>query len=248
MQGTAEKRTGWRRARILPCALFILLLLTSGPSAQTGPGYTTRKKERLVGAWNQRGLTYTFEDATTLNVTRLDGGPGGYIRGQYTWFTLGIHDCISFRKDPADSLSLQVVLIGEVTDSTAVLALGAPFVRSVPGRGLQGTWNHTENLTRIEWSFGSDTVEYRKTVFDFATGREAVVEEYRGVWKRAEGRYEPGSCEVTFGESGQSIVLPLVYRDMMYLFDLSPGKSLFIRGKAKPPAGARLTRNLPRAE
>jgi hypothetical protein len=91
-------------------------------------------------------------------------------------------------------------------------------------------------------------VEYRKTVFDFATGREAVVEEYRGVWKRAEGRYEPGSCEVTFGESGQSIVLPLVYRDMMYLFDLSPGKSLFIRGKAKPPAGARLTRNLPRAE
>ena len=241
MQEKAEKRWEWTRVCVLGCALFLLLALPRDTSTQSGSGEINRKKTLLVGTWQKREITYLFEDEVTLSVTRLGGGPSGYIRSRYTWAALGMHDCFTFRKDPADSLSQQVVLVGEVADSTAVLALGTPFVRSGTGSGLTGTWNHVEHLIRIEWTIGQDTVEYRKMVFNADAGRETVVEEYRGTWRRAEGRYEPGSFTVNFPENGQAIVLPMVYRDLMYLFDLSPGKSLFTRGKGKPDE--RLTKN-----
>jgi hypothetical protein len=232
-----------KRAFILACALFILLALASALFTQPDPENTNRKKGFLIGTWQKRGVTYVFEDAATLSVTRLGGGKSGFIRCPYTWFALGMHECISFQKDPADNLSLQVILVGEVTDSTAVLALGTPFIRSGPGGGLTGTWKHAEHLTRIEWTFGLDTVEYRKIVFDLSTGRETTVEEYQGQWRLAEKKYEPGSYEVTFGENKRATVLPIVYRDVMYLFDLSPGKSFFKRVKGKPLKDERLTRN-----
>lgn len=242
MKNRTERENGWKRACVLICAFFLLAGISSGLSAQHSPEDSTKKRERLTGEWNKSGLSYTFEDTAALTVTRLEGRPGEQIRGPYAWFTLGTHDCFSFRKNPADSLSLHVVLVGEVTDSTAVLALGVPFVRSGTGFGLQGTWNHAETLTRIEWAFGDSTVIYRKFAFDILTGREAIAEEHRGTWKRAGTGYEPGSCEVMFGGNDRAVVLPMVYRDMMYLFDLSPGKSLFIRGRSKPPTGERLTK------
>jgi hypothetical protein len=242
MQRRTPTETRRKRASVFLLAWFVLAVMPAGFSAQ--PGYETpaAKKALLVGTWTKRGLTYAFEDTVSLSLSRRESGPERTIRGSYSWLSLGTHTCISFLKNPSDSLSQQVVLVGEMNDSTAVLAIGMPFVRSGTGSGLTGTWNHAEIMTRIEWTFGANTVEYRKFAVDVSTGHETVAEEHKGTWSHAGTGAEPGSYEIAFGGNDRAVVLPMVYRDMMYLFDLSSGKSLFAREKAAPPAGERLTR------
>ena len=221
-----------RLFRLLRAAVFtavVVVFTAAGINTQSSSDGGREKHSRIIGTWTKRGLIYRFDADSTLTITKLGGGPSGYLHTPFRWFSMGTHDCITFRRDPSDSLSLEVFLVGTVTDTTAVLALGTPFIRSGEGRGVPGTWKHMDHFTKIEWIFSPETVSYRKSKFAIDTGNETTVEEYSGTWARADGRREPGTFVLSFGGGSRVFVLPIVHRDMMYLFDVSPGKSVFTR-------------------
>lgn len=218
--------------RPLPLFLCLILLIpTIVPGTATEPASVAfdAKRNLLAGTWKGGVCTYSFEAGDVLRVLRNDCASSDSLRCRYSWFRMGSHDCIALQPDEADNLSLQVLLIGETTESIAVIALGTPFVRIEGGEGINGIWKHMEPFTRVEWKLGVDTVEYRYTFIDPVTGREQVREVRNGVYRRANDRYEEGSLEVVFRDGNRAVVLPVVYKDMMYLFDLSPAKSLFGR-------------------
>ncbi len=225
------KKTFVRGLRAAITAAVFFAITAAGITTLSPTGDTSAKKSQIIGTWTKRGFTYRFDADSTVTVTKIGGGPSGYLRSPYRWFNMGTHDCVSFRRDPSDSLSLEVLLVGNVTDSTAVLALGTPFVRSGEGHGIPGSWKHMDHFTKIEWIFSPETVSYRKSMFSIDTGYERTVEEYSGPWTRAEGNREPGTFILAFGGGSRTFVLPIVHRDMMYLFDVSPGKSVFMRAR-----------------
>jgi copper chaperone CopZ len=138
------------------------------------------------------------------------------------------------------------VLIGAVTDSRAVIALGTPFLRTERGRGVPGTWKHLDRLSRMEWKFGPDTAEYRRTRLNLKTGEEELAESRAGTYRAASEKYEDGSFLLSFRDGSQAVVLPIVYRNLMYLFDLTPAKSLFSRTREPVTEAGRLTGGDPR--
>jgi hypothetical protein len=166
--------------------------------------------------------------------------PGQVVNGSYSWFRLGEHDCIAFRKAIPGENDLEILLMGEMSDSTAIIALGTPFVRADSSRGLSGLWKHMEQCERMEWRFGPDTAEYRNTVFEPLTGTERMREERAGTLVKGEDN-EPGSFTVHFRDGKRATILPIIYRDIMYLFDLSPGKSYFVRERTSQSSFANHT-------
>jgi len=214
-------------------ALFIFAILCVFLSArenftETVASQSLMKRSLMPGVWHRQGFSYMFAD-TGVFEARSAGSDDQSLKGEYAWFRLGGHDCIAFRnKRPGDDI-FEVFLIGRVTDSSAIIALGTPFVRADSSRGLAGLWKHPASRGRIDWRFGPGTVSYRKTEFEPLSGRERVREERSGSYSKSDDP-EPGSFTVFFDDGNQSSVLPIVHRDMMYLFDLSPSKSLFSRG------------------
>lgn len=195
---------------------------------EQSPGVEITKRDLLMGTWKGGGCAYRIDPDGTMRIQRI-GAPADTLRTRYAWFRMGNHDCITMHREDGDSLSLQVLLIGEVTDSRAVIALGSPFLRVETGKGITGTWKHLEHLSRMEWKLGPGTVEYRRTVVNPKTGEEQPAESRKGTFIPASGKYEDGSLQLSFDDGARAVVLPIVYRNLMYLFDLSPGKSLFSR-------------------
>jgi hypothetical protein len=202
--------------------------------SQSGIESTAKKKNALLGNWRLSDFYYTFEDTVTMRAVKSDVKVHLSNRYRYRWIKMGMHDSILFEKDASDSLSAHILLIGEVTDSTAVLSLGAPFIRRDAGENLFGNWRYTQNLTRMEWTFYADSLEYRETVLDLSTGYERIIESSRGSYRRnTDSEAEAGSCAVVFQNGKRAVILPIVYKNLMYLFDLSPRKSFFVRVKTE---------------
>ncbi len=202
--------------------------------SQTGIEITAQKKTSLIGNWQLSNFYYVFDDSVTMRAVKSDGKVLLSNRYRSRWLKMGTHDCILFEKDASDSLSASILLVGGVTDSTAVLSLGAPFIRKDAGANLFGVWRYTRNLTRIEWTFDPDSLEYRETVLDLSTGYERIIESSRGSYHlNTDSQAEAGSCAVVFQNGKSAVILPIVYKNLMYIFDLSPRKSLFVRVKSE---------------
>ncbi len=210
------------------------------PITEPSPGEATPKHELLTGTWSGGGCTYRIDPGGMLWIQRI-GAPSDTLRGRYSWFRMGKHDCISMQREGGDILSLQVLLIGEVTESRAVIALGTPFMRAEKGKGIPGVWQHLDRLSRMEWKFGAETAEYRRTIYSPRPGGEQRVESRTGVYREASGKYEEGSFQLSFEDGSRAVILPIVYRNLMYVFDLSPAKSLFSRVREPVTDAGRVT-------
>ncbi len=219
------------KALVFPLFLVFSLLVASALSVPAGDSLQEQKKLLLPGIWRCRGFIYAFEDDRKLRVERT-GSTRQTVQGSYSWLRMAGHDCIVFRKNGSNVGDPEVYLIGTVTDSTAVIALGTPFVRADSSRGLSGLWKRMERYERVEWQFEANRVSFRKTGYDPDSGREQLIREWEGTYTRVQIP-EPGSFAVEFAYGEAATVLPIVYRDIMYLYDLSPSKSLFIR--ERPP-------------
>lgn len=225
-KNTCLPERGRKRCFAAVLAGLFFLLGVSGVSAQ---GDNSGKRAALIGTWYRRTFIYTFEDSVRFRVVRP--GSRDIVRGRYSWVRIGTHDCISLWGARGDSTAVEILLVSEITDSTAVIGLGTPFVREGKGRGITGQWKHMEPFRRIDWTFGPGNVEYRSIVYHPSSGEGQIVEARAGTYSPAEDAAEPGSFAVRFGGGAEAMVLPLVYRDMLYVFDLSPGKAFFRRGK-----------------
>jgi hypothetical protein len=219
---------------------FVFFFLVCAPAifSQSGEN-TNQKKKSLPGTWKLHDFTYVFESSGAMKAGKRDGKVQLSNQYHYRWIKMGMHDCLIFEKDSADSLSAHIMLVGEVTDSTAVLSLAAPFIRKDPGENLCGSWKYAQNMTRIEWTFGPDSLEYRETLLDLFTGYERIIESSRGSYSNlSDSSTEAGSYEVTFQNGKSAVILPVVYKNLMYLFDLSRRKSFFVRDTTAPSLAA----------
>jgi len=218
---------------------FFLVWYVPAVFSQSGIESTAQKKKSLLGTWRLYNFNYVFEDSVTMKADKSNGKVQLSNRYRYRWIKMGMHDCVLFEKDASDSLSAHIMLVGDVTDSTAVLSLGAPFIRKDTGENLFGSWRYAQNLTRMEWTFGPDSLEYRETILDLSTGYERIIESSRGSYSQnTDSQAEAGSCEVVFQNGKSAVILPIVYKNLMYLFDLSPRKSFFVRDKTAPSLAA----------
>lgn len=214
------------------------------PDASGTPETTSvTKRDLLSGAWTGGGCTYRIDPDGTILIHRV-GAASDSISGKYSWLTMGNHSCITMQRG-GNALSLQVYLIGDVTESRAVIALGTPFIRVGEGKGIPGTWKHMDRMSRMEWTLGPDTVDYRRTVINSRTLEEQVTEHRAGTYREAGGKYEDGSFQLSFQDGSRAVALPIVYRNLMYLFDLSPSKSLFTRVITALPDTARISEDVP---
>ncbi len=80
----------------------------------------------------------------------------------------------------------------------------------------------------VQWNIGEATIDYSQVVLDLSTGEFKTVEERQGTYIRANRRYDAGRFYIDFQDGKKAVVLPIIYKDIMYMFDLSPRNSLFI--------------------
>jgi len=170
-----------------------------------------------------------------MKVVNLLSHPAYYNTYRYEIVTMRDRNFIRYGKDLADSASTAYMMIGGVDDSTAVLAYGKPFIREGEGKGLYGVWKYVDDLKVIQWDIEADTITYREEELDFTTGALVTSEEHMGTYQHIKYGDEAGRFVIVFTDGKKTEVLPIVYEDIMYMFDLNPSWSLFsIAGN--PPA------------
>ncbi|MFC1528341.1 hypothetical protein ACFL5B_00375, partial [Candidatus Latescibacterota bacterium] len=152
---------------------------------------------------------------------------------KYTYEKLGLFSLIRFGKDLSDSTDFNFLFVDEVTDSTAIFAYGTPFVRADSSSGLFGTWKYVKDLKTISITIRANTIDYRETRMDYKTGIINTIEERQGRLEVRKGRFR-GQFTIHFSDNTTSTVVPLLYNNIMYLYDISPRKSMFLRAKQTP--------------
>ena len=197
------------------------------------PDVTGEKLEEVIGAWVHKDFYYVFQDSV-MTAIKIDGEPKGYKTFNYSVKRLGFYNLIRYGRNLSDSTSFDFLLFDEVTDSTAVFALGTTFVRADSTTGLIGTWKHMKNFKTINLTIGSSTIDYQETIMDYKTGLTSITEERHGIYKPWKGRYT-GRFFVRFDDGTRTTIVPVLFGNIMYLCDLSPRKSIFIR-TAKAPS------------
>jgi len=211
---------------------FAAATIPSGIRVLGTPGEIGDKKELLRGVWVHRGFYYVFRDSV-MTAVKVSGEPKGYKTFKYTIEKFNGVSLLRYGKDITDSTDNDFLLVGDVTDSTAVLAYPTPFIRADSSKGLIGTWKHVEELTAIFLTIGAGTLDYRELVLDSTTGEIRTTVQRHGFYRAGKGK-NTGRLFVNFDDDTKTVLLPIVFGDLMYLFDLSPRKSVFLRTDRAP--------------
>lgn len=186
----------------------------------------------IQGAWEHHGLYYMFEDSV-MTAVKMTGETKGYKTFHYTVHSMGNLRLIRYGKDLKKTRDNRLLLVDDVTDSTAVIAYSTVFVRSDSGNGFNGTWKHTRDLKSIVISVGNGTFDYSELTIDESTGELVVTSERHGVCQGGKGK-NMGRFRIRFDDGTQVTVVPVIFGDIMYFFDLSPRKSMFFKTDSAP--------------
>jgi len=188
--------------------------------------------EALLGAWEHRGFYYVIQDST-LTAIQMQGEPKGYKSFSYRLEEMGTINIIRYGRDLEDTSDNELLVVTSVTDSTAVIAYPTYFVRADSGKGFLGNWKHVENLNAILLNVGAGSIDYREITLDRISGNTRTVTQKRGFYR---GNYGPqtGQFTVSYDDGSRANLLPIVFDNIMYLYDLSPRKSMFIKSKKVP--------------
>ena len=209
-----------------------MILILSGINVPGTTDIPVEKKEAVIGAWVHRDFYYVFKDSV-MTALKIEGEPKGYKTFRYMLERMGAHDLIIFGKDLSDSKNLDFLLVDEVTDSTAVFAAGTPFVRADSSTGLIGTWKHMKEFETILLTIKTNTVDYRETAWDVNTGLTHITEERYGLYTPGKGK-DRGRFYISFDDGTRTTIFPIIYGNILYLFDLCPRKSMFQRVERAP--------------
>ena len=74
--------------------------------------------------------------------------------------------------------------------------------------------------------------ELKKTTVR-TTGTINIIEEKQGIFEARKGKYR-GQFTIHFSDDTQTRVVPILFKNIMYLYDLSPRKSMFLRSERTP--------------
>ncbi len=189
----------------------------------------------IVGGWERRGFYYVFDSTGVMKAVKISGDPIGFKQLTYSIIKMGVNEFIEY-SGGQDSTSLNILLINDFRDSTAIISYGTPFVRADSSDGMIGTWKRVEGFTTMIWTIGFQDIRYLETVYDITTDGTKIIDNRAGTYTRdpEEMGYNAkalcgGRYHISFNDGRESTVLPIIYKKLMYLFDFSPAKALFIR-------------------
>lgn len=211
-----------QRVVVLLLSIYVALVLSTVP-ANTEDMVTGT----ITGVWVSNNLYYTFDDQGIMKVIHIDSKPIYYETYYYEIIPTRNHTFIRYGKDLTGSTSINLLFVSDITDSTAVFAYGKPFVSVGSVKGLRGSWKCVEDFTSIHWNIDWNTVDYRQDVLDLKTGEFKTIEEHHGTYSRGKRKNEAGRFYIDFQDGKKVVVIPILYEDIMYIFDLNPGRSLF---------------------
>jgi len=207
---------------IVPIILYFILFIT------TSAGIEKVENSEIIGSWiNNHNFHYTFDEQGIMKVINISSEPAYYNTYKYEVISMGINEFIRYGKDLSDSASVEYMLIANVIDSTAVFAYGKTFVRIDTGKGLLGSWKHVDELSLINLNIDKDAIIYRQMELDFATGELKTIEEHRGTYKLGNMMKDAGWFYIYFEDGKKTMILPIIFKDIMYVFDLNPSWSTF---------------------
>ena len=216
--------------KILIAILVLNAIIYFNSSADIG----NVDKNKIVGAWVNNDFYYTFDSQGIMKVIKIDSRPINYATYRYEIIAMGDHEFIRYGKDLSDSTSVKFLYMNNITDSTVILGYGMAFVKADSIRGLKGSWKHVDDLSSIYWNIDNNTIDYHQIVLDLKTGELITVEEHHGTYNRGVSRQEAGRFYIDFQDGKKTVVIPIFYKDIMYMFDLSPMRSTFILAESAP--------------
>lgn len=214
--------------------LLAILLLNVIICFSTSADIKEVDKNKIVGAWVNNNFYYTFDNQGIMKASKIDSEPISYNTYRYEIIAMGDHEFIRFGRNLSDSASLKLLLVSNVTDSTAMFAYGMTFVKADSIKGLKGSWKHVGNLSLIHWNIDTDTIDYSQVVLDLNTGELITVEEHYGTYIRGVGKGEAGRLFIDFEGGKKAVVVPIFYKDIMYMFDLNPRRTIFTLAESAP--------------
>ena len=182
---------------------------------------------RISGVWVNDDFYYSFDKNGVMKAIKTGSDPQMYSTYQYEMIAMRNYELIRYGKNLTESDYINFLLVNDLEDSTAQIAYGMPFVRADSSKGLQGTWEHLENLTRLTWHIDLRTIEYSQSILDTKTGTFQTVEEHRGVYTTSRKRKELGIYFITFEDGLRARIMPIIFQDVLYIFDLNPKRSQF---------------------
>ena len=221
--------------KIFLLTVIIIIFFISDFTAQISPGTGIDQKLNILGSWTRRGFYYSFDDKGVMKAVKIDGDPIGYRQYKYSLFKMGTNTFIEYG-GPKRKTSQKLMLIDDIKDSTMAIAFGTSFIRADSTEGMIGTWKRIRKFRSMIWEIEPKTVRYSETYFDIDTKSRIIIDERSGTYQREPQRISADSKELTggrfhirFNDGRKSIVLPVLFDGIMYLFDLSPEKAMFYR-------------------
>ena len=225
------------RLRMLALLVIVAAITAAGADGPDGPdgfdgfdGFNDDPPEPLIGAWAHNHIFYRFEDDGRMELAVI--ADSMLYRRYFTYRSrrFDTHTLLLCEDTGAKQSSSRLLFFSEVSDTSAVIAAGPEFVRADSSEGLTGSWRHSSGFGVIELSLDAETLGYRETEFDPATGFTRIVEQRQGLYTTGAGD-DYGRFLVRFDDGKTGTLFPFLVEDILYLFDLVPRKSLFLRAE-----------------
>ncbi|MBN1294705.1 MAG: hypothetical protein JXB48_22910 [Candidatus Latescibacteria bacterium] len=222
--------------KILNTAFFMIFALTFMAAIRSNVKAEDEIARDITGSWHYKGFYYVFNTDGTMKAVKTAGETIGYSQYKYSKIRMGGNDYIRFAKKLDDTTPFELLFVGDVTDSTAIISFGTAFVRADSSDGITGTWKHVEGRGTMIWKIDKNSIQYTESVFDMNTAEFRVIEKRQGIYIRDKykkdvfsGEITGGKYHITFSDGTSKTILPVVHENLMYLFDLSPTKSKFTK-------------------
>ena len=220
----------------LPAVLIMALLLAFTIARGEIADMPDSTRCALCGSWRHFDITCDFASNGIMTINMERSGESMRRSFNYRLFRMGANGFCEYGDNSMDVMGQGLMYIGDITDTTAVIASGTPFLKTGETPGMFGTWKHVAMYRTISLTLDPDRIAYRESIFDPATKTEHITEQRSGTYLRMNGTanndgtvLSGGRYLVHFADGSFATLFPVVYNDRMYLFDLSPCKSVFER-------------------
>jgi hypothetical protein len=190
--------------------------------------------EKIAGSWLNGNFYYSFDADGVMRAIKIDSEPLFYQTYKYELFSMGDHELIRYGKDLSDSASVNFLFVAVENDSVTTFAFSTPLVRADSAKGLAGEWSHVDGYSSIYWNIGKNSVDYIQSSLDTDTGELVMLEEHHGTYTRGKSLTDPGWYYLDFQDGKKAVVLPILFKDILYMFDLNASRARFLLTENAP--------------
>ncbi|MFC1489765.1 hypothetical protein ACFL6K_01000, partial [Candidatus Latescibacterota bacterium] len=178
--------------------------------------------------WINGNFYYSFDMDGVMRAIKIDSDPVFYQSYKYELISMGGLELIRYGKDLSDSASVSFLFAESENDSVSTFAYCTSFVRTDSTSGITGAWRYVDGDMVIDWNIGKNTIDYSQSFLDFDTGEMVAVEELHGTYTIGKSMVDTGWYYIDFQDDKRAVVLPIQFKDILYMFDLNMSRSRFM--------------------